>query len=206
VIVGLTGKAGSGKDTVAGMLNAIIFDEYGHLSVRPSASLAFADPMKKFCAEVFDFSEEQLYGKLKEEPDLRYPRTHVEPGTGCAYRTHLTPRYALQTLGTQWGRDCYPNIWVEYGIRRAQEFLKVGAKLVTITDVRFENEADAVHEAGGKILRVVRPGAATVGIAGHKSETEMDGITADFEILNDGTLVDLREKVRAAWQFFQGEK
>jgi hypothetical protein len=39
---------------------------------------------------------------------------------------YLTPRYALQQLGTEWGRTCYPNIWIEYALRVAKVLLLTG--------------------------------------------------------------------------------
>jgi hypothetical protein len=48
---------------------------------------------------------------------------------------YLTPRLALQQLGTEWGRNCYPDIWVEKTIRIAQNLLqaeRMHPKLVTL--------------------------------------------------------------------------
>lgn len=130
-IVGISGVAGSGKDTVA-----------GYLVERGFVPIALADGMKRICKEVFDFSDEQLWGPspYRNAPDERYPRPHSGvPGGQCAccgsreygegaYSDHrvqcyLTPRYALQLLGTEYGRHCYPNVWVDYTMRIAQQVL-----------------------------------------------------------------------------------
>jgi hypothetical protein len=122
----------------------------------------------------------------------------------------LTPRYALQQLGTEWGRSCYPNIWVDYALRTAKKLLeedrrepnmvnyysaKSGLMFVgglekpvgvAISDVRFKNEIDAIHEAGGIIIRMSR-GTGLSGVAGeHRSETEQQGLDDElFDITID---------------------
>lgn len=222
-LIGLAGLAGSGKDTVAGMLGGQRF--------------SFAEPLKRFCAEVFDFSDVQLNGPSAERnrPDTMYPREHgpwVPAPTPCAAaccssvcaccgaRTHetrptaqplrwpsrptchLTPRYALQHLGTEWGRDCFPDVWAALGVRRALAYLAENpGGLAVISDVRFTNEARLIREAGGEVWRVVRPGAGLAGGAGaHPSEAEQLGpefrALIDEEVINTGTLELLAQEVR----------
>lgn len=141
-IIGLSGLAGSGKDYIAN----ILCTNYGFVKV------AFADPIKRICRDVFDFTEEQLWGpsEKRNEPDNRYRkncnfcartgsvRVPDEDKNGewnketewtgsfvtlpCRYcegagYTNLTARHALQRLGTEWGRDCYENVWVDYTLR-----------------------------------------------------------------------------------------
>lgn len=62
-----------------------------------------------------------------------------------------------------------------------------------ITDMRFPNEMEAVVEKGGITIRVTRPGTAT---GTHPSEIALDDAEFNYEIINDGTLEDLTEKVR----------
>jgi len=145
-------------------------------------------------------------------------------GTGV---THLTPREALQKLGTEWGRECYPNTWVDLAIRTAEGLLHfadarydqkrgfhvvAGAERdrdiivdervrgVAIPDVRFRNEMAAIRAAGGKVIRVFRPGAGLEGAGGlHISEREQAGIPdTDFDLViqNDRTLDDLKSAIR----------
>lgn len=203
MIIGLVGLAGSGKDTVADMLQRF----HGFRKV------AFADPLKRIARDVYDFTDEQLWGpsEYRNAADLRYPR-ETSPGGVVNY---LSPRYALQTLGTEWGRDCYADTWVDMGIRIARELLdpnggkdydaKVGVFRstcpppagVVFSDCRFVNEERKIKAAGGKVVRIVRPGAGLAGAAGlHASEVEQLQIKADVEIVNAGTLDELRENVR----------
>lgn len=79
-----------------------------------------------------------------------------------------------------------------------------------ITDMRFPNEMEAVVERGGLTIRVTRlfqtdvidgnkvswipiPG---VDYIPHASETALDDAEFDYEIINDGEIVDLIEKVK----------
>ena len=163
-IIGLAGAASAGKSTVARML----VGDHGFTEV------ALADPIKRICRDVFAFTDEQLWGpsSKRNEPDTRFRRSDLS----C-----LTPRHALQQLGTEWGRGCYDNVWVDLAIRTADKLLgqvvydynpKYGPRLntadsltrekcrprgVVISDVRFVNEAEAIRAAGGKVWRILRP-------------------------------------------------
>lgn len=55
---------------------------------------------------------------------------------------------------------------------------------VTVDDVRFQNEADCVRNAGGKLIRIVRTDQVAPSV-GHKSETELANIMPD-EIITVG--------------------
>ncbi len=185
MILGITGLAGAGKDTAAD----ILVREFN------AAKISLADPMKRFCQEVFDFSDEQLWGPsdCRNAKDLRYPKVGPD-------NSYLTPRYALQTLGTQWGRACYENVWIDYAIRTAQERLADEWPYVVIPDVRFANELAAIKAAGGRVFRIERQGAGLTGEAAqHVSETEQNSFADVVEtIRNDGTIEDLATALRWA--------
>lgn len=220
-LIALSGRAGSGKNTVADMLGGKQF--------------SFAEPLKRICKEVFDFTDAQLYGPSEERNrlDLRYPRECLRcdgqgatwdgtcPVCGGAGETFLTARYALQTLGTEWGRTCYQDVWAELGVRKALErAVRCGrhpdpadtarvnfedpctcaGDLAVLTDCRFTNEAQAVRAAGGEVWRIVRPGASLAGAAAlHPSEAEQESpeflSLVNLTIDNSGTLEDLRTRV-----------
>lgn len=187
-LIALAGHAGSGKNTVAKILGGY--------------EISFADPLKKFCKELFDFSEDQIYGpsECRNARDPRYIKPDGE---------FLTPRFALQTLGTEWGRNCYEHIWAEFGVRRALKYLAdpdlarcvPRLQTVIITDCRFINEARAVKKAGGEVWRIVRLGAGLSGAAAlHPSEAEQESeeflSLIDKTIENNGTLSDLERLCR----------
>ena len=64
---------------------------------------------------------------------------------------------------------------------------------VVYTDVRFQNEADYIRGKGGIIVRIVRPGIISEN---HESELKQCEVAADIEIVNDGTIEDLHNKIK----------
>ncbi len=184
MIIGLSGVAGSGKDTVADFL----------VQHHCFEKISIASPMKKICQELFGWDDDRLYGpsSLRNAVDERRKRPDGE---------FLTARHALQTLGT-WGRDCYEDIWVDRAIQDAGERLRYfKSDGVVFSDVRMKNERDAIWKAGGRVWRIVRPGAGLTGAAAqHPSETELTDDMPYDKVLNnqDGPLEDLRRLVANA--------
>jgi hypothetical protein len=198
-IIGITGKAGSGKDTVAD----ILVRKHGFVKV------ALADPMKEFCARLFDFSVNQLWGpsEARNAPDLRYLREHtwVDDVPGCqkvcaccghyqdnAPRCYLTPRYALQQLGSEWGRAMFQDVWLDAALHDAACF-STGDRGVVIPDVRFDNELAGIRREGGRIWH--RPGEGSLKetpAAAHASETAKLDCDAQIPWMdNPGQLPDV---------------
>lgn len=181
-LIALVGRAGSGKDTVGRFIK--------EASPRPWVLKSFAAPLKRFAQEVFAFTDEQVYGpsELRNLPDPRYPRPDG---------TFLTPREALQKLGTEWGRACYPDVWAEMAVRDALVSIELGHGVV-LTDCRFINEAKRIRAAGGAVWRLYRDSADEVS-ASHPSETEMNSPQMESlvtrRILNECTLDELQRGV-----------
>jgi hypothetical protein len=164
-LIALTGAAGSGKSTAANYL----VEHHGYVRVR------FAGPLKAAMAAM-GFSQEQIEGDLKEEP--------------CAWLNFKTPRYAMQTLGTEWGRDCIgQDFWAELWVRQANMVLAGGGRVV-VDDCRFPNEAEAIHALGGKIIKITGRG----GIAGAHASEAGCGVS-DGQVTNDGCVTDLYAEV-----------
>lgn len=172
MIVGFTGRKRHGKDTAAAAL-----------VVNGHTRLSFAAPMKLMIRELLRYQgvdeetiERMLEGDLKEAP--------------TKYLGGRSPRYALQTLGTEWGRDLMAtDFWADILLNTSDMFEEV-----VVSDVRFPNEVAKLKEAGGKVIRVIRPGVANND--NHPSETQIDTLPVDHEITNDGTVVDLHKRVR----------
>lgn len=229
MIIGISGLAGSGKDAVADVLVK------KHNFVRVS----LADPLKRICAEVFDWDEERLWGpsEKRNEPDERYYRHTITLRTRQVLEEpevppehipqYLTPRYALQQLGTEWGRNCYDNVWVEYAVRVAKKLMtgygyeysvseglrhslsqnSSPARAVAIPDVRFRNEVEGLKKAGAKLVRVKRPGFEKPRWD-HASETEQMQISdSEFDhiIENIGDLHHLGLLTDRMMDFFKGK-
>jgi hypothetical protein len=175
MIIGLCGLAGSGKDEVS----AILSREHRF------AAISFAGPIYKAVSEITGLSPQELKDRdLKESPI---------PWLG------KSPRELLQTLGTEWGRETISqDIWITIALRRARQY-EGSSWNVAITDVRFDNEAEAIIAAGGQVWRVERPGAGLSGdAAGHVSEAGVAERLVSRVIWNGGDLDDLEEAVNAA--------
>lgn len=165
-IIGLTGLKGAGKTEVSRQLEA-----YGFWRV------SFAAPLKEML-RTLGLSEREIAGDRKEQP--------------CALLGGQTPRYAMQTLGTEWGREMiHPDLWVLL-CRDGIEKLNGGP--VVVDDLRFENEEKMLREIGATIWRVTRPGNERHP---HISESYIESMPVDIEIANDRGVERLREKVTA---------
>jgi hypothetical protein len=100
-------------------------------------------------------------------------------------------RALLQDLGMA-ARKYNPNFWIEQ-IPWPTKASRGSRWPQVYTDVRFQNEADHVREHGGIIVRIVRPEI----ISGeHESELKQCEVAADIEVVNDGSIEDLHNKIR----------
>lgn len=169
-LIAFIGRKGSGKDTAARILVDNLWENVkfaGGLKAMLAGYLAYVGVDKKNIHHM-------LEGQFKEVPTWHF----------CA----KTPRFAMQTLGTEWGRDIIgKDLWKDSCILRCQQF-----EDVVVTDARFQNEIEALQGIGGKIVRVTRAGVAKDD---HESERYIDDLPADFEIANDGTIDELHAKV-----------
>jgi hypothetical protein len=161
IIIGLTGPAGAGKDTVGDW----IVD-----NVPGFVKSSFADPMKKMLKIGLNLSDEQLWGDEKEIVDERY---------GC------TPRHLMQTIGTDWGRSfVHPDIWVN----AMHHHIRPGT---VIADVRFENEARFIRQRGVLIHIGGRIDGVNTEKYKHASEIGVSVDERDLHLDNDGTFTEL---------------
>ena len=182
LLIGLTGLAGSGKDTVAGMLRR-------HWAERglESRCIAFADPIRHMCHSLLLHAHAQDPTRYILDRELKEA---VIPELGVSYR-HLA-----QTLGTEWGQQCLGrDVWIRVLDKRLQACRKQQVTHFVIPDVRFAPEADWLRAQGGVIWRVERPGVAPV--REHASESGTATIRSARVILNDGTLDELSAQVGA---------
>ena len=172
MIIGLSGYAQSGKDSVA----KILVEEYGYTRI------AFADKIKELLYEINPrVNDRQLqqwvaiqgWDATKEIPEVRM---------------------MLQNLGVG-GRKIIGNkLWIKVAMMQYEPM-----KHFVFTDVRFTNEAEMIKDYGGHIWRVERPGVKPVN--DHVSESELNVWNFDEMIYNAGTLEDLAEVVRSSMEF-----
>jgi hypothetical protein len=178
-LVGLAGRKYHGKDTAAGY-----FADHGFVQLR------FADPLKAMLRAFYRTAglgeseiERRIEGDLKEVP--------------CPYLRGKTPRYAMQTLGTEWGRCLIADdLWVSLLVTRAKTFDKV-----VVSDTRYPNECGAIVDAGGCVLRIdAGPRVPANELSNHSSEREVDALPVAGAVDNSGSPADLRQRIRALVQ------
>lgn len=197
-IIGLTGKAGSGKDTVA-QIALEWCEEKGIAAER----IAFADLLKLSAARALGLVKSapleqavKFCNELKEDGRIKIelPTPPLSP----IREYEISGREFLQWYGTDAHRDVFDtDFWVNAAMAPLDErFRELRAPdVVFITDCRFPNEAAAVNERSGEVWEVVRPGVAAV--AAHASEDGLPEGAIEFQINNEGDLDDLRVLVRS---------
>jgi len=167
-VIALIGKAGSGKTIIAKYLEL----NYDYVRV------SFAETLKDMLREM-GLSEAEISGSLKEEP--------------CSLLLDKTPRHAMQTLGTEWGRnliheDLWANIWK---VRAAQQ-LSLGHKVVC-DDCRYKNELRFINKFhGSEIWKVGRLEIDLPNFPVHISEKSFQSLQPDRILLNHGTPEELQ--------------
>ena len=189
MIIGVTGKARSGKDTFSKFFAESLFDATG----RRFILMAYAHELKKRVQRDFDLSYEQLWGDEKESPDERYRKYDTKPYSSCLGNPKLpsgywTAREILQAYG-QFFRTIDYNFWVKELFRTISEN---EFENVIVTDVRHPNEADPIRDSGGYIIKVTRDNKQKIHGDQHISEIAMDDYQADFNISNDYELDGLK--------------
>lgn len=172
-LIGLTGTAGSGKDTVRRMLE----EHHGY------TGFAFADPIRSMLSALLESagtSPEWMTDRARKEATI--------PALGTSYR-HLA-----QTLGTEWGRSIEPEFWLRIASARLDALQDQGLRHFVISDVRFLNESAWIKVLGGEVWRIDRPSAEPV--RQHASEL-ISLINPDRIIDNSGTVEELWKFVNA---------
>ena len=178
-LIGLAGKAGVGKDTVADYL----WEKEGAIKI------AFADALRAAGAAIFGLGPCNFLDRDLKEVEIEY--------------WGMTPRRMLQLLGTEATKPVFgDNIWLK------RWFLSYSAVRdtdhVVVPDVRFDVEADAIRNLGGTIIHIVRPGAGLSGAAGeHSSEAGIELRNGDMYLSNRGSVEELRHKVDELWGYIK---
>lgn len=166
-LIGLYSPApGCGKTTAA---NLLIEHE----------RVSFAAPLKRAVWNLLNDLGPSGFRYVHRDKDVIIPEIGV------------SARHMMQTLGTEWGRACiHPDFWVMIARAETQRIIANGGSVV-IDDVRFPNEAAMIHDLGGELWEIDRPGITYDG--GHSSEGGLEYITPDRVIINDGTIAALKD-------------
>lgn len=166
MLIGLTGRAGSGKDTAAAYLG----------EAHRFMPLTFAAPLRDMLKAGFGLTDEHF--------------TQANKNVAIDW-IGRSPRQLQQTLGTEWGRThVKSSVWVDVATRELDSLTGLD---VVFTDVRFENEAAMIRDRGGLLIRLVR--AAAPSVNAHVSEAGILLREGDHEIHNNGTLFQLYDQL-----------
>lgn len=138
MIVGVVGFIGSGKGTAGDILNELGF-------IKES----FAGSVKDITSVMFGWPRYLLEGDTDESRSFREA---ADPQWSKRFGREFTPREALQKIGTEVGRDVFhKDFWVQALEQKVDQ-----NKHYVITDVRFPNEINWIHEQGGIVIEIQR--------------------------------------------------
>lgn len=187
-ILGLVGATGAGKSALGNHL----VDHGGYRRVH------MGQPIKEMLASL-GLSQQELHGT---------PARRNAPSARLGGRS---PRYAMQTLGTDWGRRMISTkIWALALDRRLEQLNREGAENIVIDDLRFPEDFAVVVRRHGVIARIVRPGISPrlrgvdrlahrwpkwrpfLNLLGfrplHETEFHWHNAPASFDVVNEGTI------------------
>lgn len=178
-LIGLVGKAGCGKDTLA---SSIAVDGW--------EKIAFADSLKQMCIDYLGLSHDDVYtqeGKMRENR-----------------MWGMTNRAILQKVGTEAMRNGFDkDVWVKIAGIRIRRMLAEGKKVI-VTDCRFGNECQLIEELGGIVVEVDRDVESTLSESErqHASEQPVDRKYIAFSVDNNGDVSRLRTVFNSAMTVF----
>ena len=175
MIIGLLGKKGSGKDTVADYL----VSKYGF------TKYAFADKIKDIIKILFNFTDEDLLPENKEKIRNEW---------------NISPRKALQLIGTEFGQEFIPKnmaeimdnstsskeFWIKHFLIWYKKNLD---KNIVISDVRFEHECNILNSLDARIWKLVRDKHIYEN-DNHISESGIDNIKKIDKIIYNNLGID----------------
>ncbi len=177
-LIGLTGPAGSGKDTVAHMLR----------ESRNFHQIAMADPIRLGICTMFNIPMECL-----TEPDQKN-RTMEALG-------NKTPLETIQTLGEAGRANIHPDIWIKTAQRKIdyiQQSIAIKAlpdSGIVIIDIWKPNEAKWLRDQGGTIWHIRRPNNPFESETTHPREMPIIQHAGEPYIINDGGIAQLQAAV-----------
>jgi len=141
IIIGLGHASRQGKDT----LGKLIVERCMEYKYKPSL-VSFAFPLKQVCWDMYEWAGVQP-GYFYDEPENAGKRTEILPELG------MTPVELWGEVGMKM-RRVHSDTWVN---RLFSTCDRSDCDVLVITDVRFENEVDAIHKRGGHVFKVERP-------------------------------------------------
>lgn len=169
------------------------FLEYANKFLYPFVKLySFADPLKRLCMDLLGLSYEQCYGTNEDKATKSTILWENMPDYGKikyalkskAPKGLMTAREVMQHMGTEIFRKMNTNCWTDYCINRIN---LDKPEIALVCDCRFPNEADAIKNAGGKLVRLLRGNHEDK----HESEIALD--PENYDQSNFDVIIDNRE-------------
>lgn len=172
MLIGITGKARSGKDTLANF----IADKHSNVYLTH-----WADSLKDMLIGFFGCSYEDVY-------------------TGAGKARHnefwgMTNRELLQTIGTDALRNGFRNdVWIKIMDLKLDK--NQDKDIIIIPDTRFNNEAEYIRDKGGIVIEVVRGknGELSNKELEHSSEKGIDKTLISYIVYNNEGLDNLKKQ------------
>jgi|SRR5690606_4006020 len=162
LLVGLSGKAGAGKDSLARFL----VQDHGFVRI------ALADPVREALYRLDPLIGEGSTCLTDAVDSFGWDRIKRNPEV----------RGLMQRMGTEVGREMFgAEFWTDLAVERIAYALH-HRRNVVVTDVRFVDEAERLRNIGGQIVRIERPDLEPVN--DHPSETDLDEYLADYRLVN----------------------
>lgn len=177
MLIGVHGRLGSGKDTVYERLRVVIPD-------RTFYRVSFADKLKDSAAALLKIDRDTMESlKRLEDYTSIWVTLPAEDGDQWQEVTRMTMREFLQRYGTESHRDIFgDNFWVDQAMPKLAPHDHDHLEHYVFTDVRFENEAQAILDRGGIVIRVI---GADEDTGDHPSERPLPNEMISYTILND---------------------
>lgn len=177
MLIGITGRKRSGKDTVAAYLR----DNYNFVRYQ------MAGPLKKAVCDLFGWDLDIVEDGPEKEA--------IDPTYG------ISPRQVMQFMGYEFGKilgEKFSTYEEETGrhlyVRRMSQFvMSHPSHDIVIPDIRMPYEVEAIHDLGGQVLRVIRDTGDNLD--GHATETFVDTMSVDAEIRNTSSIEELYDAV-----------
>lgn len=200
-LIGISGLKTSGKDTTYKAVVAALPNQ----NVR---RVAFADKLKELSALALGFTgtPEQLIAYMDEAKETWDLGVKQKDSFAIPFHT-LSGRAYLQNIGQAARKVFTDGFWVDqilpprrptgFGGNHSNDLIDLypDVDVLCVTDVRYPNEADRVHEWGGEVWNIIRPGTESDG---HSSEIPLESEKVDLSIFNGYTIETLYQSVAAA--------
>src|SRR5690606_31077059 len=180
--IGISGKGGSGKDTLCKILSTIIADNYSSFEFK---SQSFSDPVKKIVNILFpQIPKQHLYGPSKF-------RNEIVKGI-LLNGNPVTVRDLLIDVGESY-KKYDPELMVNIFHNKSKDFCSkdIKSKFLIATDIRFPVEFEYAKREGFKTIRIIRDNCLKSSDNTETIQNSISDSSFDYVILNNGSLFDL---------------